>query len=104
MRLLKRDNAGGITFTEDLSDAELSEPRYKYAILSHRWGPDEEEVTYNDVVNGIGTSKPGTGSEKIRFCVRQTRQDGLQYFWMDTCCIDKSKETELSKALRSMFR
>ncbi|KAK5111411.1 hypothetical protein LTR85_012141 [Meristemomyces frigidus] len=90
--------------TRDLSDAELSEPQYKYAILSHRWGPDEEEVTYDDVVNRIGTSKPGTGFEKIRFCVRQATQDGLRHFWMDTCCIDKSKETELSKALRSMNR
>ncbi|KAN0087302.1 P-loop containing nucleoside triphosphate hydrolase protein [Elaphomyces granulatus] len=36
-----------------------------------------------------------TGYDKIRFCGEQARH-GLQYFWIDTCCIDKSSSTELS--------
>jgi hypothetical protein len=28
----------------------------------------------------------------------------LQYFWIDTCCIDKSSSTELQEAINSMFR
>jgi hypothetical protein len=28
----------------------------------------------------------------------------LQYFWVDTCCINKSNNTELSEAINSMFR
>nr|POE83352.1 vegetative incompatibility protein het-e-1 [Quercus suber] len=104
MRLLKRDDEGRVSFTRDLSEKDLAGPEYEYAILSHRWGKPEEEVTYEDILNGNGTSKPGIGSQKIQFCVRQTRQDGLEYFWVDTCCIDKSKETELGKALRSMYR
>jgi hypothetical protein len=71
MRLLKYDDFGNISFTKDLSDADL--PKYKYAILSHMWGPDEEEVCYDDVIHGNCTSKPGIGSEKIRFCIQQTR-------------------------------
>ncbi|KAF2485907.1 hypothetical protein BDY17DRAFT_246610 [Neohortaea acidophila] len=102
MRLLTYDDAGAISFTKDLLESELAS--YPYAILSHRWGPAEEEVTYNDVLTGIGTSKPGSGSAKIRFCVQQTRRDGLQYFWVDTYCIDKTNHTELSEALISMFR
>jgi hypothetical protein len=102
MRLLKRDNAGGVCFTEDLPESEL--PSYRYAILSHTWGRDEEEVTYKDILSGTGTSKSGIGSAKVRFCIQQTRQDGLDYFWIDTCCIDKKNFVELDRSLRSMFR
>jgi hypothetical protein len=102
MRLLKRDNAGGVSFTKDLSESELRS--YRYAILSHTWGKDDEEVTYEDVMSGIGSSKPGIGSAKIRFCLQQTRQDKLDYFWVDSCCIDKKNLVELDRSLRSMFR
>jgi hypothetical protein len=72
-----------------------------YAILSHTWGPDDEEVTFRDIVNGMGKHKAGW--RKIRFCEEQATQDGLQYLWVDTCCIDKSSSMELSEALNSMF-
>lgn len=49
-----------------------------------------------------GRSKPGYG--KVRFCGEQVVRDGLQYFWIDTCCIDKSSSTELSEVINSMFR
>lgn len=104
MRLLKSDQNGDVTFTKDLSEAELSNPEYKYAILSHTWGKDEEEVSYKDILDGVGIIKAGAGSCKIRFCLRQARQDGLKYFWVDTCCIDKTSAAELSKSLISMFR
>lgn len=74
----------------------------KYAILSHRWGLDTEEVTFRDLVEGTGEHK--TGYQKIRFCSAQARRDGLRYFWVDTCCIDKSNNNELSTAINSMFR
>jgi hypothetical protein len=31
------------------------------------------------------------------------REYGLQYAWIDTCCIDKSSSAELSEAINSMF-
>ncbi len=74
----------------------------KYAILSHTWGPDAEEVTFRDLVDGTGEDK--IGYEKIRFCAAQARRDGLQYFWVDTCCIDKSSSAELQESINSMFR
>jgi hypothetical protein len=73
-----------------------------YAILSHTWGADAEEVTFADLATGDGKAK--RGYEKIHFCGQQAQQDGLQYFWVDTCCIDKTDKAELSHAIRSMFR
>jgi hypothetical protein len=31
-------------------------------------------------------------------------RDGLHYYWVDTCCIDKSNSVELQEAINSMFR
>ncbi|KAN0067836.1 hypothetical protein V8E54_014083 [Elaphomyces granulatus] len=51
-----------------------------------------------------GTGKRKTGYDKIRFCGEQAGRDGLEYFWIDTCCIDKSSSAELHEAINSMFR
>lgn len=74
----------------------------KYAILSHTWGLDIEEVTFGDLIDGTGKDK--IGFEKVRFCAEQARRNGLRYFWVDTCCINKSDYTELTTAINSMFR
>ncbi|KAF2185488.1 HET-domain-containing protein [Zopfia rhizophila CBS 207.26] len=79
MRLLKLENDGKFSLTESARKPPL------YAILSHTWGEDNEEVTFKDVVEGTGKSK--TGYAKIYFCGDQAAKDGLQYFWIDTCCI-----------------
>ncbi|KAK5635427.1 hypothetical protein RRF57_011139 [Xylaria bambusicola] len=71
-----------------------------YAILSHRWGPDE--VTLQELSDGTGLAKHGYG--KIRFCGEQAWRDGLSHFWVDTCCIDKKNAVELQTAIISMFR
>jgi hypothetical protein len=79
MRLLKIEHDGQPpTFTQDLvSDLP------PYAILSHTWGNDEDEVTYKDIRKGRGEDK--AGFEKIRFCVKQAASEGLGYVWIDTC-------------------
>jgi Heterokaryon incompatibility protein (HET) len=99
MRLLKRDNADEFSLAKDLINEDMI-PRY--AILSHTWGVDTEEVSFKDMMDGAGTRKPGYN--KIRFCAEQARCDNLQYFWIDTCCIDKSNSTELQEAINSVFR
>jgi hypothetical protein len=73
-----------------------------YAILSHRWGPDREEVTYEDLIRNTGKKK--AGYRKLTFCAEQASRDDLQFFWVDTCCIDKSNSVEYSEAINSMFR
>ena len=97
MRLLERNNAGEFSLTKDFVDDVP-----QYAILSHTWEADTEEVTFKDLMDGTGAGKPDYS--KIRFCAEQARRDDLQYFWVDTCCIDKSNNTELSEAINSMFR
>jgi hypothetical protein len=57
----------------------------RYVILSHTWGVDSEEVNFRDLRNGTGKRK--TGYKKILFCKEQAASDGLQHFWVDTCCI-----------------
>ena len=44
----------------------MGENMPKYAILSHTWGPDAEEVTFKDLVDGTGEVK--ASYKKIRFC------------------------------------
>ncbi|KAH7408911.1 heterokaryon incompatibility protein-domain-containing protein [Cadophora sp. MPI-SDFR-AT-0126] len=94
MRLLEYDNDGESRLTEFFDNIP------PYAILSHTWGL--EEVNFKDIIERTGTSK--AGFDKIQFCGEQARRDGLHYFWVDTCCIDKSSSAELAEAINSMFR
>ncbi|KAH7377414.1 beta transducin-like protein HET-D2Y [Pyrenochaeta sp. MPI-SDFR-AT-0127] len=98
MRLLRCSDNGDFGVPEVFPDNERIPP---YAILSHTWEPGQE-VTFRDLVAGTGKGK--SGFRKIRFCAQQAKRDGLQYFWVDTCCIDKSKSVELQQAINSMFR
>ncbi|KAJ6192357.1 hypothetical protein J3E72DRAFT_399374 [Bipolaris maydis] len=66
-------------------------------------GTDGDEVTFADLQTGGGKTKPGY-TKKIIFCGEQARRDSLQYFWIDTCCIDKANKAELAFSIRSMFR
>lgn len=74
-----------------------------YAILSHTWGKEAEELTFHDIQNGT-TKRPGIGSVKLQGCCQQARKDEIGYVWIDTCCIDKTNLVELSEAINSMFR
>ena len=99
MRLLQHSSDGEFSLTEDFCDEDEMP---SYAILSHTWGVDGDEVTFEDVAACTGKAKPGY--KKIRFCGEQAQHDGLKHFWVDTCCIDKTDKAELSKAIQSMFR
>ncbi|KAL7934707.1 hypothetical protein V8C35DRAFT_34444 [Trichoderma chlorosporum] len=96
MRLLSF-SGNHLVCTKDL----ISDPP-QYAILSHTWGDEDDEVNFSDIAAGRGPDKPGY--RKIQFCAKQATADGLSYFWIDTCCIDKSNSTELQKEINSMFR
>ena len=96
MRLLQVDENGEFSLTDDLINNLPP-----YATLSHTWGEDHEEVSFNDLM--IRPRKTKAGYKKLGFCAQQAARDGLQHFWVDTCCIDKSNSTELSEAINSMF-
>jgi hypothetical protein len=73
----------------------------RYAILSHTWGGDEVTFAHLPLWKHASGSRPGY--LKIANTCKQAKQDGLQYAWIDTCCIDKSSSAELSEAINSMF-
>jgi len=110
---------------------ENSLPRY--VILSHTWGKDEVsyqdmcwlqklqnmplELKSNPlyalfISAGGGTLLPSStgaitdrfGYTKIAQTARITLKLGYQYFWIDTCCIDKTSSAELQEAINSMYR
>jgi hypothetical protein len=103
MRLLYTASDGKLRWTKDIIRSEEIPP---YAILSHTWG--EQEVVFDDLksldsVKDVDAKREASWN-KIHFCAQQAKRDGLDYFWVDTCCIDKSNNTELSEAINSMFR
>jgi hypothetical protein len=72
-----------------------------YAILSHRW--EDDEVTLEDIKPG-GAGKGMKGYRKLRISCAMAKRQGLNYIWIDTCCIDKTSNAELSEAINSMLR
>jgi hypothetical protein len=81
----------------------------RYAILSHRWGPDE--VSYQSLQSAIREMEAGgeprlsgRGFLKIQNCRRQAAMDQYEWVWIDTCSINKESSAELSEAINSMYR
>ena len=93
MRLL---NSSSLKIRE-FSDTDVDD----YAILSHTWGNDE--VTFEDIENQEPSARRKKGYAKLRGCCRQAKKDGLDWVWVDTCCINKQSQTELSEAIISMY-
>ncbi|KAK4178078.1 vegetative incompatibility protein HET-E-1 [Triangularia setosa] len=91
MKLLSVKDIAAVDFTN------TQIPRY--AILSHTW--EEEEVTFGQLADPQSVQK--IGYAKIRNTCLLAAQDGFDYAWVDTCCIDKSSSAELSEAINSMF-
>ena len=81
---------------EEFFDSQIPQ----YAILSHRWA--EKEVTFQDFE--IGKQQIWPGFVKIRDCCAVAFSQGLDWVWIDTCCIDKKSSAELSEAINSMWR
>jgi hypothetical protein len=96
MRLLHSDTQGKLALTD--FHGKTIPP---YAILSHRWS--DSEILVEDVLNGTYKERE-EGYRKLAFCAKQAAQDKVQYFWIDTCCIDRWNNSERSKAINSMFQ
>ena len=97
MRLLRLNYGGSFNLTS------VTGKKFPgYAILSHTWEADNQEVTFRDLINSRGQTKDGW--RKLGFCAEQANLDGIEYFWMDSCCIDKSSSQEVTEAINSMFR
>ena len=72
-----------------------------YAILSHTW--ESEELTFYDLENLSPGVESKLGYKKLVNACRQAENDGFDYLWIDTCCIDKSSSHELQESIVSMF-
>ncbi|KAJ9654455.1 hypothetical protein H2198_006535 [Neophaeococcomyces mojaviensis] len=79
---------------------EINDSRQvRYAALSHRWTDDE--VLFEDISNFRDCMKRGT--EKVRRFCHHAEKNGLNWVWIDTCCINKYSSAELSEAINSMY-
>ncbi|KAG2354047.1 hypothetical protein BDR07DRAFT_638530 [Suillus spraguei] len=75
---------------------------FRCVLLSHRW--EETEALLHDIqgkvmyeLNGLG------GIAKLRSFCKVARDAGYGWAWMDTCCIDKTNNSELQESVNSMF-
>jgi len=123
MRLLKTEGSHFAEWQPQLVDFRGED----YAILSHRWLENaNDEVLFADIqMIDDGGNDPTTGRRRLKFifnpghrhqspqtkpgfaklrgAARQALNDGYDFIWIDTCCIDKSSSAELSEAINSMW-
>lgn len=93
MRLI---NTSSLEYEEfELTDAP------PYAILSHTWVG--AEISYQDVLNDRKAGRKTQYAKLVEGC-HAAEKHGFEYFWIDSCCIDKTNHVELSEAINSMFK
>ena len=97
MRLLKTKNV------PELVEVMGEEEHGRYAILSHTWEKGEE-VSFQELSGDPAKYTNKTGYRKIQQACALAAQNGFDYAWVDTCCINKDASAELSEAINSMFR
>ena len=96
---------------------KFNDPRtVKYAILSHVWAKEgleprqPPEQDHQDVIRIQKSSSTDNVltddnlSKKISEACKRAKEDGYDYLWIDTCCIDKTSSAEISETLNAMFR
>ena len=83
--------------------------RIRYAILSHVWRPDDEEynfqsirATYEEFRDLEGGALAHSPDKVRRFCMLAA-EEGYDWVWLDTSCIDKTSSAELSEAINLMY-
>lgn len=95
------------TKTLELSQPFMSRDVPDYMILSHRWRL--EEVTF-EIITRIPMSDEQSparslkGFSKVQSACKLAREEGYEWIWIDSCCIDKSSSAELQEAINSMWR
>lgn len=101
-----RDSNGSMRFlnTDTLTFKVFNAASPVYAILSHRWGSDEDELSFQELESGADRHCEKRGFDKVAQFCRVASQNGYKWVWADTCCIDKSSSAELSEAINSMYR
>ena len=75
--------------------------QHKYVVLSHTWQAGQE-VTYQEFISSERDLSSPRFDKIIQTC-HKAEAMGIQYAWVDTCCIDKSSSAELAEAINAMF-
>ena len=75
-----------------------------YAILSHRWYEEEITLESLNAAQLKNTRERSPQLDKIRGACARAKEDGLQWVWIDSCCINKDSSQELSRSINSMFQ
>ncbi|KAK7447722.1 hypothetical protein VKT23_013978 [Stygiomarasmius scandens] len=112
-------------FTRQLVEFNTDVNAPPYAILSHRWEdtleqfmlPEEREslipgeVSYKEYL--AAQADPSvvqtldivlkSGYKKIQDACSKALELGLEYIWIDTCCIDRDSPTDMARNIRSMY-
>lgn len=66
-----------------LKDFSASGSTPPYAILSHTWGDDDTEVTYQDLrLHNLERAREKPGFEKIEWTCLQARAHELEWAWV----------------------
>ena len=80
-----------------------------YAILSHVWQDADKlysfqsiKATYEQYHNSKEGAMAHAPGKVYRFCLLAANE-GYEWVWIDTCCIDKTSSAELSEAINSMY-
>ena len=93
--------------THDLRlEVFTGEDRPPYAILSHTWQADQDEVNLQEYQDEQlrPQLRDRPGFRKIeKVCELAREHYKLKFAWVDTVCIDKTSSAELSEAINSMF-
>ncbi|KAK1831524.1 heterokaryon incompatibility protein-domain-containing protein [Podospora conica] len=82
-------------------------PPERYSILSHVW--TDEECSFQEFRSLENADEPSPaiiekkGFKKIQACCKLSLDQGFEWTWIDTCCIDKTSSAELSESINSMF-
>lgn len=85
--------------THHLHEFPFNEHTPEYAILSHTWGSaNGDEVTLKDLHSWTPWFKRKLGWAKIKGCCRQALTDGIEYVWIDTCCLDRRSNNKTATA------
>ncbi|KAK7457222.1 hypothetical protein VKT23_010524 [Stygiomarasmius scandens] len=100
------------THTHQLVEFNENNPTPPYAILSHMWMKNQhghgEEVTLPELKrlhrgSDSDETRSKSGYHKILSACNQAFRDGLDYIWIDTCCIDKRNHEDVALNIRSMY-
>lgn len=96
------------TTSFEFQSGEHAEFREKgYAVLSHRWLP--QEITLDQLGSHIGELRSGTTGlspqlDKIRGACEIARGKGIKWVWIDSCCIDKRDLVETTESINAMYK